>query len=187
MDLGAFWSGIRESSKLRSDSRQAGNRQMSTGHLHLDGFDSQSVQNKDTTPTGWCPYFGAGYGNRTRDRCLGSDCFAIKLILQNIYLAWQIAWHFRKYCFRNPKSHWYARIFNLAVLWLRKPLYYRYTNPACGGIIAKDIGKFNHNLSMVINGHMPKGNFVKCGFLPAALIWFRVSSSILEKPLSRMG
>ena len=30
--------------------------------------------------------FGAGYGNRTRDRCLGSDCFSIKLILQNIYL-----------------------------------------------------------------------------------------------------
>ena len=25
---------------------------------------------------------GAGYGNRTRDRGLGSDCFAIKLILR---------------------------------------------------------------------------------------------------------
>ena len=31
--------------------------------------------------------FGAGYGNRTRDRGLGSDCFSIKLILRNIYLA----------------------------------------------------------------------------------------------------
>ena len=26
--------------------------------------------------------FGAGYGNRTRDRGLGSDCFTIKLILR---------------------------------------------------------------------------------------------------------
>ena len=32
---------------------------------------------------------------------------------------------------------------------LGKPLYYRYTNPACGGIIADIAGKFNHYLSKV--------------------------------------
>ena len=31
-------------------------------------------------------YFGAGYGNRTRDRGLGSDYFTIKLILQSVWV-----------------------------------------------------------------------------------------------------
>ena len=31
----------RSSNKLRSGSRRAGNRQMSAGHLHFDGFDSR--------------------------------------------------------------------------------------------------------------------------------------------------
>ena len=39
------------------------------------------VKKKKDTPRWGVSFFGAGYGNRTRDRCLGSDCFAIKLIL----------------------------------------------------------------------------------------------------------
>ena len=37
--------------------------------------------------------YGAGYGNRTRDRGLGSDCFSIKLILHGLYYSkglWKI-------------------------------------------------------------------------------------------------
>ena len=34
--------------------------------------------------------FGAGYGNRTRDRGLGSDCFTIKLILHGLYYNKQV-------------------------------------------------------------------------------------------------
>ena len=38
------------------------------------------VPQEKTTLVGGFSY-GAGYGNRTRDRGLGSDCFTIKLIL----------------------------------------------------------------------------------------------------------
>ena len=53
----AFWQGMRDSIRLRSRPRPAGDEQHPTGVLHLDGFESliSAIKNKDTRE-GY-PYF----------------------------------------------------------------------------------------------------------------------------------
>ena len=68
---------------VRSKCHPAGTWQMSTGHLHLDWFDSRpSSRYKKSTPSGVLFLYGAGYGNRTRLCGLGSDRSTDELTLR---------------------------------------------------------------------------------------------------------
>ena len=58
-------------------------QEIATGLMALAMTYLGSAGNKKEPPQEGDSLFGAGYGNRTRDRGLGSDCFTIKLTLRD--------------------------------------------------------------------------------------------------------
>ncbi len=64
--LSRVWWRLRDSIYLWCSRHPAGGWQLSTGELHLDGFESRSIS-KRKHPTGGCFLFGGDYGTRTCD------------------------------------------------------------------------------------------------------------------------
>ena len=176
-----------------------GQAQLSTGQLHFDGFDSLLLCQKEKAPlrgalflkrdTGvdchsplgnvWRPARPAGQAQLSTGQ-LHFDGFDALLLCQKEKAPLRGAFSFwSRIRESNPPSR------------LGKPLYYRYTNPACVRIIADPLEKFNCFLSKVsvpdfwgAGGPAPLDHSPSYIFCLTTLASLAINSPLVGFPLS---